>query len=286
VARIRTIKPEFWFDEKLASLSFGARLLFIGIWNNCDDIGVCRANPYLLKSAVFPYDDVKPKELQGWLDEISGQGLIRIIIFNGESYLHVKNWNRHQKIDKPSKVRIIQGDGLSDSDTLELFSEKFERTPGVVGEDSANTPPRKGREGKGIGREKEGKGKQKNKNPELHWLARLWNRKIVSLPKVTKLNDSRKEKIRLRLEETPSPRHWIRIIRAVEASDFLSGRNGRWTHCSFDWLLTNDSNHVKVLEGNYDNKASTPQKPPPGPQEDFNYDALEKQYHEAAEEIS
>ena len=39
----------------------------------------------------------------------------------------------------------------------------------------------------------------------------------------------------------------------AEDSDFLSGRNGKWTSCNFDWLI-NENNMVKVLEGNYKNK--------------------------------
>jgi hypothetical protein len=39
----------------------------------------------------------------------------------------------------------------------------------------------------------------------------------------------------------------------AQASDFLSGRNGKWTGCNFDWLI-NENNMVKVLEGNYENK--------------------------------
>ena len=39
MARIRTIKPEFWTDEKVVTLPFEARLLFIGMWNFCDDEG-------------------------------------------------------------------------------------------------------------------------------------------------------------------------------------------------------------------------------------------------------
>ena len=38
-----------------------------------------------------------------------------------------------------------------------------------------------------------------------------------------------------------------------ESSDFLSGRNGAWPGCSFDWLI-NYNNAIKVIEGAYDNK--------------------------------
>ena len=56
MARIRTIKPEFWEDEKLAKLPVHARLLFIGTWNFADDNGALLANPVLMKSHIFPYE--------------------------------------------------------------------------------------------------------------------------------------------------------------------------------------------------------------------------------------
>ena len=43
------------------------------------------------------------------------------------------------------------------------------------------------------------------------------------------------------------------FFRSVEESDFLSGRSGMWTGCSFDWILK-PLNMVKILEGNYTNK--------------------------------
>ena len=46
------------------------------------------------------------------------------------------------------------------------------------------------------------------------------------------------------------------LLHAINASDFLSGRSGRWS-ASFDWLIANDGNWRKVDEGNYDNREST-----------------------------
>ena len=44
-----------------------------------------------------------------------------------------------------------------------------------------------------------------------------------------------------------------RLFQMAQDSDFLSGRNGRWGGCSFDWLI-NKTNALKVLEGTYANK--------------------------------
>jgi len=42
------------------------------------------------------------------------------------------------------------------------------------------------------------------------------------------------------------------LFERVEASDYLSGRSGKWDGCGFDWMLK-PANLLKVLEGNYDN---------------------------------
>jgi len=52
--RIRTIKPEFWTDDKIVELSFPARLLFIGLWNFCDDWGRMEYKPKSIKLRIFP----------------------------------------------------------------------------------------------------------------------------------------------------------------------------------------------------------------------------------------
>ena len=39
MARIRTIKPEFWASEQVMDCKPVTRLLFIGLWNFVDDFG-------------------------------------------------------------------------------------------------------------------------------------------------------------------------------------------------------------------------------------------------------
>lgn len=88
----------------------------------------------------------------------------------------------------------------------------------------------------------------------------LWNSLCGNcLPKVQKLTDDRREKIRLRLNElTGEPTEYIEkateLFSRVNASDFLRGdSNSGWT-ATFDWLFSNSKNWVKVMEGNYDNE--------------------------------
>lgn len=46
------------------------------------------------------------------------------------------------------------------------------------------------------------------------------------------------------------------LFSLVENSDFLTGRNGKWSGCGFDWILQ-PSNLTKIIEGNYLNKANS-----------------------------
>lgn len=76
-----------------------------------------------------------------------------------------------------------------------------------------------------------------------------------SLPKIIKISDRRKRLLHARIRDNPNLETFIQLFLKAEASDFLSGRSGRWTGCNLDWLL-NENNMIKVLEGSYDNKAS------------------------------
>lgn len=80
----------------------------------------------------------------------------------------------------------------------------------------------------------------------------LWN-SFSQLPKVKALTDSRKKKIKSRLSETAFD--YQKAIPMILESDFLLGKTGKWK-ASFDWFIENDSNYLKVLEGNYANKPS------------------------------
>lgn len=114
MARIRSVKPEFWSSETLASISRDSRLLFIGLWNFCDDYGCCLDIPRRILGDVFPYDeDVSAGDIKRWIDELEGAGLILRYRSKTRAVLIVTGWNEHQKVDKPGKVRVISDVELS-----------------------------------------------------------------------------------------------------------------------------------------------------------------------------
>ena len=103
MARIRTIKPEFWTSEQIVECSTSARLLFIGMWNFVDDGGVMPASTRTLKMRVFPGDeDINSASVRRMIDELSSNGLIIEYEVENERFWHVTGWSKHQKIDRPS----------------------------------------------------------------------------------------------------------------------------------------------------------------------------------------
>ena len=96
MARIRSIKPEFWTDEKVVSLSPLARLLFIGMWNFADDFGRGEYSPVRMKMQILPADSADIAELLG---EIRREGLIEVYTVDGKGFFAIKGFSKHQKVD-------------------------------------------------------------------------------------------------------------------------------------------------------------------------------------------
>src|SRR5690606_24725897 len=100
MARIRSIKPEFWQDEKLSCQSALTRLVFIGLISQADDAGRLVDTPKLLDGLLFPETDDTCKEALATLAEL---GVIRRgTTASGQKVIQITNWEKHQKIDKPN----------------------------------------------------------------------------------------------------------------------------------------------------------------------------------------
>lgn len=118
MARIRSIKPEFWTSEQVMALKPVTRLLFIGMWNFADDYGRMAYAPGTIKAQVMPSDDVSISDVKDMLSELSSVGLIIIYSVKGKEYVEVTGWS-HQKIDKPHKPKFP----APYSETSETFDE-------------------------------------------------------------------------------------------------------------------------------------------------------------------
>jgi hypothetical protein len=104
MARIRTIKPEFWQDEKLQPLDDTTRLLFLGLISLADDTGRLVYNPKLIEALLFDPDGPdRSRDVRESLATLSRIARVHVgLTASGQKVLQIANWTRHQKVDKPN----------------------------------------------------------------------------------------------------------------------------------------------------------------------------------------
>jgi hypothetical protein len=136
VARIRTIKPDFWQHEELAALPALTRLLAIGLLNYADDEGYFRATPALIRAAIFPFED--SLNVHGMLMELSSTGYLELFeTSEGKQFGRITKFTTHQKVSHPQPSQIKEQ--IKD---LEPFTEDSWNPPEPL------RPEGKGKEGR------------------------------------------------------------------------------------------------------------------------------------------
>jgi hypothetical protein len=245
MARSRIIRPEFWSDEKLASVSREARLTYAGLWGTSDDYGVTKGNAAWLKSQIFPYDDdLKLSKFQEWLTEL--ERLKRIFQFSvdGEKYYYIGKFSEHQKVDKPSKTRNPEPPKNIDSrDSSETVASDSRDSS-----DETDTDTDTDTDTSLVGRA------SKNGNIPYADIQAAYNEILQDLPACKSITDKRRKAIKCRwqTDERTATLSWWRdeFFPLIADSDFLTGRSGKWTGCNIDWILKAE-NFQKIREGTY-----------------------------------
>lgn len=90
--RKRTIKPDFFADDEIASVSPLARILFTGLWCMADRAGRLEDKPRKIKAMILPYDDCDVDEL---LEELSPEFITRYEV-DGERFISIRSFLKHQ----------------------------------------------------------------------------------------------------------------------------------------------------------------------------------------------
>jgi hypothetical protein len=230
MGRIRTVKPELFKHEELFQLEqetkLPIRISFAGLFTVADREGRFRWKPNVLKLDVLPYDKI---DFSRVLDALATHGFVEKYEHNKNIYGVIPSFTIHQVINNRE----------SDSILPDIFDASSTRLSLAQGEG-------KGREGKGKGREGE---------EDRVRIRDFWNEwaKKNSMSAIASLTGKRVDKIRSRMKE---PMFEIeKILEAAEKSKFILA--GKWFN--FDWLIDNDTNYVKVLEGKYSDAGANQQ---------------------------
>jgi hypothetical protein len=260
MGRIRTIKPEFPQSETVGRLSRDARLLFIQLWTIVDDEGRARAASRMLASLLYPYDDDARGMIDGWLGELELEGCIVRYEVDGSRYLEIQHWQKHQKVDHASASKLPssrEGSRVVAKDSLSLAPDLGPRTKDLGPErdadaslvDAGASPiaeqpdlPIK------LDARRDELAKQR---AEMQRLAEEWNDLAcrLRLPQIEEIRPGSPRE-RAALARIRDRTDFDRIFEKIRGSPFLRGDRGR-SPATFDWI-TNPTNALKILEGNYD----------------------------------
>jgi hypothetical protein len=256
MARIRTIKPEFWCDEKLSPLSAVDRLTFLGLISMADDYGRVHDNVKIIDAFVFPNTDDSVRESLANLSRIVR--INRGISSSGMPVIEIVNWEKHQRVDKPQPKLALP---KIDSDGHKKPKKTAKNSiPELVANDS------------GIGRElvapltptptptpTNDHGPTTMDHGAVTAIAvvapddvlSLWNAKMNQNCRMT---DKRLASVRVRLKDASWVAAFSGAIDRAVASDFCNGRTPRTTWVAdFEWFIKPDS-VAKLVEGKFDNR--------------------------------
>jgi len=81
-----------------------------------------------------------------------------------------------------------------------------------------------------------------------------WNNLSEKHPEISKIlsiSDSRRKHLKARYDNPDFKKHWVQCISKIADSSFLLGDNQKGWKVSFDWIIENNTNFLKVVEGKY-----------------------------------
>lgn len=132
MARIRTIKPEFFTSEDIVALTMPARLLYIALWCEADREGRMQWKPKTFKMRYFPADDLSIDSL---CDEVLQSGLV---VKYGDGLAYIPKFSNHQHVNPRETVS-----SLPDPDACRTRGRRVRTSESTVSDAQG------GREGKG-----------------------------------------------------------------------------------------------------------------------------------------
>lgn len=133
MARIRTVKPEFFTSEDIVSLSPLARLLYIATWCEADKEGRLVWKPMTFKLRYFPADNC---DIHALCKELVDAGMV---VLYGEGFAHIPQFAKHQHVNPRESASTLPDPDSSRVGTRHDASARVK----------SGIDPQVGREGKG-----------------------------------------------------------------------------------------------------------------------------------------
>jgi hypothetical protein len=123
MARIRSVKPEFWSDPEMTRLPRDVRFFYVALWNFADEDGRLSADTRYLKTVTFPLDDDVTEEIiTGWLRALAQAGRVELYVAQGKAFAFLPKLAVHQNLSPEKQSKHLPAPSDQDVQTSLDFS--------------------------------------------------------------------------------------------------------------------------------------------------------------------
>lgn len=179
-----------------------------------------------------------------------------MIEFDDIGYLKITNWEKHQNIEGLEKIREQnrirkQRQREREKALMAPLKEEMGATQCHVTVTGHHATELEEELEEDIDIE------DTTKEPSVPYekIKTLYNETCKSLSNIRSVSTTRKKHLKARWEQFNYDLDSFKeVFELVEGSRFLTGTNNRGWKADFDWLIKNDNNMLKVLEGKYNNE--------------------------------
>lgn len=106
MARIRTIKPDFFTSPSTAKVDFPVRVFYTALWCWADDFGVGETNLNGLLGHAFPDSDgFTAQDVRRFCADCAQHFDVTFYTVRGRHYFAIPSWEKHQKLERREERR-------------------------------------------------------------------------------------------------------------------------------------------------------------------------------------
>ena len=249
----RILREGILTSSKIAQLGWSEEVFYRRLMSVVDDFGRYYADSGLLRAACYPrqLSKVSDSDIGKWLTALVEAALVRVYpAHDGERYLELLNFGQHVRAKKskfPDHARTCS------AGAVQMLANTLVDEDVFVDEDVCDSA---------------------NKSALPHCphakLIEIFAEQLPMLPTPkaelwggTRARDMRNRWKWVLTAKTNSGKRYAeteadaigfftRFFGYVAQSDFLTGRNGKWTGCTLAWLME-EANFAKAIEGNFEN---------------------------------
>ena len=137
----RILKERICISGDIEKLSWLEEVFFYRLIVTADDYGLFDARIPILKSRLFPLDDITNSTVEACLNKVRSLGMVSTYMVKDEPYLEIVSWESHQQIrsQKAKFPKPEMADGVVENPLNDIEITRNKRIEQELGLKNAST---------------------------------------------------------------------------------------------------------------------------------------------------